>query len=82
MVCTKTQGLHWFGPPEGVIPYVQFVRRSSCIMHQFAVVGYKQAREGSESEVSDVSVDVVIYHLVGTAKEPWSVGTCGAQARG
>jgi len=58
------------------------VRRSSCIMHQFAVVGYKQAREGSESEVSDVSVDVVIYHLVGTAKEPWSVGTCGAQARG
>ena len=32
MVCTKTQGLYWFGPLT-LCP----VHRSSCIMHQFTI---------------------------------------------
>jgi len=36
------------------------VHINSCIMQQFALGGYKWAREGSMPQVSDVSMDVLI----------------------
>ena len=64
----RHKDLYWFGPPGGVIPYVQFVLLS--YLGLVCSSGYKQSREGRAPQVSRIGGKEVCVALVWLGQLP------------